>query len=1268
MFLKKNLKKLSLLIAVTLLFTVYIAAVSAEAVSLSVPQIRRIIDADVQGEELGILENSGYVYRDKAYSYWANYCVSLSSKTEFVSNGENALEVIYNNQKVTDEGEFTKDYIYAYIWSTVAVARCVDYENTALQFMYNPRYARETAYIGITCRCSASGGDAVLRIPLNEYISITEPDYAQNEWIKVTIPLDYFIEKGTFDPLKGTATSFKKQSINGVLFGYSHEGLINKPNTTLAYFDDIRFVNVPVQPKNLSYHTSGNSVTLSWNGLSDNTADRYLVYRDGVLLGSVNGEASYTDNTVTNGNSYIYSVVSVSEGGARSVASHIEVKAGSLNIGSFTEDGNLSAYSGGSAFSDNGAALMFSGSENADSFVIYKNNSPYGQSSNGYFYDNSYAQGDIYSIYAVNSEERIKSAPVSPLDQSVHEEVTKYIAFAADRTSIDEKIPIAITWNRHSTASSDTAEFGGASLRYIGVAKTPMHNRIATSDGNNFTVPGADRYRIMPITTIDKTASPIKLGTEPKKGETFAANIEGFEDSSVTVEIAKGANYNSNIKGVKIGLAYVDLNTTTTYQVNASSTQKVYATGISWYDVTSTVAAFPSYVASNSWNDVKEKLSVKVSDIINKGEKVYLHGAAAGTHKVTASNANAIVIDIKYADATTTATNSKVILFDNLAVEKTVVTEIETESLNMDEVSLSAELTDASGNIYNGKAVSEAYPDRIKLKSVNTTETSKTAKLIAAMYEGGKLTDVKFFNAAVPFGIAEQTLYPGFYSNVPGEREIKLLTLDGYNFPQPLSSPETSQQSLSRKAADASVTVLDTEYQTITGWGISPFLVTDNDFRSFSNYEDWKEMYDTLYGGLGITSIRVPIEADCGYATEPEDEELRDKPDYSKLDYIVKYIQRAKDFGIDDWILCFWSPPKYMFEKKFFAEKDTELYFLKDEYKDVYCSYIINILDYLKENGVGTPKGVCFQNEPIGNISPFYELSGYKYEAIKLREMLDDAGYEDTLVQGPETASYCTAFRYLGGEYGNVNFNNLRNDPEYADAIGVISQHTYVSSSDSKNSDIANFANGASYFPDKERWMTEFSGLGKEETSDTGDYVMGPVLFTMRVLSGDVGWAGMNRWYYWRAFVTHYNPDDNGASYDVLNDKNAQQTILYGQPGGKVVKSKLYDCLSLLFNNVPVGSKVKRLATTDSLLVNKSALKTDLLAFETNKGTVVMLVNTKPQAKSIDFGGLTGSKAEIYSVAGGYDGIIKDQTTVNGGTAYGVHIPPKSVTFVVSSR
>ena len=992
--------KLWLIISVVV-FSLLVSMVAlADDDSQNIGTIRRLIDTDVVTKDLGVAKNSGHMYCEELYGNVFGHCTwgGANTNSKYVYEGSSAyLITLRANMTPT-----TMPYVYTAV--TNVVLRCLDFEKTALQFMYKPMLEREEVYVGITCR-SQDKNSSALKISLKDYIGLTSEDYEKSEWIKVTIPLTYFFEYGEFDSFLGTDTEFNRTAINGSMFAYSGENAVSV-NTQLASVDNWKFVTLPEEPENLKFITDGSYIKVTWNGILKNTADKYRIYKDGKFLTELSGVASYEDSNVVNGNTYVYSVCSVSGTGERSVVTSQSVTAGSGSLTGYSKTSDITVTSDGAVFSNSKAHLTYSVNGEADEFVIYKNSRAYGRSSYGVFEDTNYTSGDKYSVSALNTK--------------------------------DKKM-------------------------------------------------------------------------------------------SYSASIAEGEN-------------------------------------------------------------------LKIGDII----------------------------------------------FD-------------------------AMFTDENGTDYNNQLVVNGHPDRVKITTDNTTGIVKTAKFVAAMYNSENLVDLQLLNSAIPLGKTEATLPLEFYYDLPGDYRLKIMMLDNFSNLRPLSEVTFSEYVTEEKSANKLVVVGNQTYNEITGWGISPFHISKKDFMRFDDYEEWPEIFNKTYGELGLTSIRVPIDRDFGDENGPVPE---------MMDYVVKYIERAKDFGIDDWIICFWSPPAYMIEKR---EVDLDWtnyrWFLIEGNEEAYCDYVIECLDYLKDRDVGIPSGLCFQNEPQGGMTnPFYPLEQYKLVAKLLRNKLNESGYEDVLITGPETSAYYNCFRYTGGgtstSGGGFNYDNFRNDTEYADAIGVFTTHTYTESA-AKDADVAKFASETSDFPEKERWMTEVSGLGTEEctlSDGSMDRVMGPALFTMRLLSSDVGWAGMNRWYYWRAYTTHYNPDENGASYDLINNKYSQQAIMYGQPGGKVVTSKLYDCLRILFNNVPVGSKVKRVYTTDSTLVNKSALKSDILTFETPNGeTVMMLVNISEENKSLNFWGITGNRAKILSVTGVHDDIISSSALVNNGAISNVHIPPRSVSFIISS-
>ena len=131
-----------------------------------------------------------------------------------------------------------------------------------------------------------------------------------------------------------------------------------------------------------------------------------------------------------------------------------------------------------------------------------------------------------------------------------------------------------------------------------------------------------------------------------------------------------------------------------------------------------------------------------------------------------------------------------------------------------------------------------------------------------------------------------------------------------------------------------------------------------------------------------------------------------------------------------------------------------------------------------------------------------------------MRKALDEAGYENVRLLSPECAAYYQHAVIMGKDY-----SSLYDDPEFADAVGVLGTHSYcfIATGESSDIDVYKFAMNASNFPDKERWETEFSG-GKVETLDELDMNLGTAMFTTEVMLGDVIWGGMNCWMYWNGY------------------------------------------------------------------------------------------------------------------------------------------------------
>lgn len=592
------------------------------------------------------------------------------------------------------------------------------------------------------------------------------------------------------------------------------------------------------------------------------------------------------------------------------------------------------------------------------------------------------------------------------------------------------------------------------------------------------------------------------------------------------------------------------------------------------------------------------------------------------------------------------------------------------------EFNAEAVFTDADGKECPKNTYGTSEPRYISGRLDNYTGKAFTSDLILAFYDGGRLINTRIENVMINQGTQWLSLALDYGSGVTGDYSVRAFLWDDVNSVVPLTECLSTAFDNSNSDSDTTVEILPQTYQTITGWGLSPFSVAKQDFEAFKYIDDWKQMYDKIYGELGITTIRVPFDASCG--------DENGNVSSAALDLRVQYVKNAIEYGIDDYIISYWSPPSVWVERTEGEVSWTKYqYHLIAGHEQDYCNYIVECLKYMNDNGAGLPKGISFQNEPQDGASiPTYSKTQYIEMTKLLRKTLDDAGLGSVLIITPETASYYSQYRFMGGSAPGsgsssyFNFDNLAEDSEYADSIGAFAIHSYYQTSiGARDADIANYALQTSKYPEKERWQTEFSGMGgsgevlsNPDDDMSFDYDFGNALFTMRILASDVGWAGINRWYYWQAYRSHYNLTDDGYSYDVLNNKFGQQTIAFGQPGQRVYTGKLYEAFRILFNSVPVGSVVRRASCSDSSVANTSALKSDILAFETPSGTAVMFLNTSQSSRIVDFSGLSGNRATVSCISRENAETQSVERQITDGSLCKIHIPQKSITFIVTSN
>ncbi|WP_168735726.1 sugar-binding protein [Cohnella fermenti] len=428
-------------------------------------------------------------------------------------------------------------------------------------------------------------------------------------------------------------------------------------------------------------------------------------------------------------------------------------------------------------------------------------------------------------------------------------------------------------------------------------------------------------------------------------------------------------------------------------------------------------------------------------------------------------------------------------------------------------------------------------------------------------------------------------------------------------------------------------TVLPQTYQTVKGWGINPS----------SQSPDFNTKYaaqQAIYQDLGITMFRIELRGTAGNA----DGSLNT----SAMDSLASNIQTAVDNGVSQYLLNIFSPPPGMKSNNDISGVNadgTPATLLQSKEQD-FAQYVVNALDYIGAQGLPLPVAFSMQNEPDAIVqyqAAHYEKEQYKRVLKLLRNKLDNSGYGDLLLIAPEAGAYKEVKHFLGDQ-----FAELQADSAFADAIGAFAVHSYTRVTDS-DSEVQAYVDGADQFPGKDRWMTEFSPAGQLEAPTQIDRA----IVSAQVFAADMAWVANNYWFWWWGWDPRYSIDDT-----------AQQTIIDGDGVNSVRKGKMFDILEKIFNNVPIGTAVKRMSTTDSSIVNAMGHRSDMVAFENNDSTVAVLVNTSAVDKRFTINGLSGASASVYTIA---DTNLQQSKNVIGGAIANVLVPARSVTIAVTS-
>lgn len=439
------------------------------------------------------------------------------------------------------------------------------------------------------------------------------------------------------------------------------------------------------------------------------------------------------------------------------------------------------------------------------------------------------------------------------------------------------------------------------------------------------------------------------------------------------------------------------------------------------------------------------------------------------------------------------------------------------------------------------------------------------------------------------------------------------------------------------RAASYELTVADTDQQEVKGWGVYPNSVGP----------DWEirtAAHKAIYEDMGITQFRIELRGQAGDA--------EGKIVDSVYRYFLSNIRLGVEHGVKQYSVHLWSPPPGMKTNNdisgWNADK-TQAHLLESK-EQLLCDWIVRCLQGIQTAKLPLPIAFSLQNEP--DVIKEYQSCGYEKDqyirVVKLlRKTLDQAGYQDIVLMGPESGGYGQAYRWTGD-----GASALKSDPAYAAALGAFASHSYQYKQGSPDSDMARWLAICDAYPDKDRWQTEYCN-GNDGSASAAQKTINAI----QTLNADMIWARNNYWLWWLSFDTRYDPN-------AVN----QEVLLGGDGISAVTKTSQYYALSRLYKGAPAGSRVRRVSATDPDLKTAQALKNDLSAYVTPQGnTALVVVNNQSVDKTYQVNGLTGKSAVVSTVGAGIDG-VQDRMglRISGGTLYQLEVPAKSVVIVVT--
>jgi O-glycosyl hydrolase len=313
--------------------------------------------------------------------------------------------------------------------------------------------------------------------------------------------------------------------------------------------------------------------------------------------------------------------------------------------------------------------------------------------------------------------------------------------------------------------------------------------------------------------------------------------------------------------------------------------------------------------------------------------------------------------------------------------------------------------------------------------------------------------------------------------------------------------------------AETTLTIEPDNRQPVTQWGI----ITHNrpDWNRNWAIANFPQALDALYSELGTTLVRF----DIGYATYD---------DISKRGALRDGILAATRRGAG-WYGVPWSPPVKMKTLNHAnGAVNGELNRLKPGGEKDVATWLVELIQWLEKEGVPLPVAISPQNEPDWGPGFYpgcvYSPKQMQKTIIELRRQLDAAGLTEVQVTGNDGATPDSpdpnfgTLNQLGLREGGAFYTN----PEYSNALGIISTHSYDIHSQMYKTvpGSMNDFYEAVKKSGKEAWMTEWE-TRHEHTHNDWEIITE----TMRHFNRDMAGFGFNAWMHWKAWDPYsYTP------------------------------------------------------------------------------------------------------------------------------------------------